>query len=56
MPVMTDSPVRYELRDQVALITLDDGKANAVSHEVADGLHDALEQGEKEADAVMLTG
>ena len=53
---MTDSPVSYELRDQVALITLDDGKANAVSHEVAAGLHDALERAEKEAAAVVLTG
>jgi enoyl-CoA hydratase len=53
---MTDSPVRYELQDRVALITLDDGKANAVSHVVADGLHDALERAEKEADAVVLTG
>ena len=53
---MTDSPVRYELQDRVALITLDDGKANAVSHEVAAGLHDALERAEKEADAVVLIG
>jgi enoyl-CoA hydratase len=53
---MTDSPVRYELQDRVALITLDDGKANAISHEVAAGLHDALERGEKEADAVVLAG
>jgi enoyl-CoA hydratase len=56
VPAMTDSPVRYELQDQLALITLDDGKANAVSHELAAGLHDALVRAEKEAAAVVLTG
>ncbi|HEY6533873.1 MAG TPA: crotonase/enoyl-CoA hydratase family protein [Acidimicrobiales bacterium] len=53
---MTDAPVRYELQDQLAIVTLDDGKANAISHEVANGLHDALERAEKEAAAVVLTG
>lgn len=53
---MTDSSVRYELQGQIAVITLDDGKANAVSHEVAAGLHDALARAEKEAAAVVLTG
>ena len=30
---MPSEKVRYELRDGVAVITLDDGKVNALSHE-----------------------
>jgi len=53
---MTESAVTYELRDRVALITIDDGKANAISHDIAAGVHDALEQAKSEAGAVVLTG
>ena len=48
--------VTYELRDRVALIQLDDGKANALSHAVIDGLHAALDRAEQEAAAVLLAG
>lgn len=48
--------VRYELRDAVALITLDDGRANAVSPAVAAALAAALDRAEREAGAVVLTG
>ena len=53
---MTDSAVTYELQDRVALITVDDGKANAISHEIASDLHDALERANLEAGAVVLAG
>jgi enoyl-CoA hydratase len=53
---MTDSAVNYELQDRVAIITIDDGKANAISHDIAAGVHDALEQAKSEAGAVVLTG
>ncbi len=53
---MTSAPVRYELRDNVALITMDDGKANALSHEMIDGLNACLDTAEREARAVVLTG
>jgi enoyl-CoA hydratase len=53
---MTDSAVTYELHDRVALITIDDGKANAISHPIAAGIHDALEQAKTEASAVVLAG
>ena len=53
---MTDSAVTYELHDRVALITIDDGKANAISHPIAAGIHDALEQAKAEAGAVVLAG
>ena len=53
---MTDSAVTYELHDRVALLTVDDGKANAISHPIAAGIHDALEQAKAEAGAVVLAG
>ena len=31
---MTDEVVRYEVRDRVALVTIDNGKANALSPDV----------------------
>lgn len=53
---MTDSTVTYELQDRVALITIDDGKANAISHDIANELHSALERARSEAGAVALAG
>jgi enoyl-CoA hydratase len=49
-------PVRYETRDAVALITLDDGKANAVSPALVRALGDALDRAQREAQAVVLAG
>src|SRR3954447_25850634 len=40
----------------VAVITIDDGKANAYSHEVLSSVHDARDQAEKDATAVLLAG
>ncbi len=51
----TDSP-RYELDGGVACITLDDGKANALSPELLRALHQALDRAESEARAVVLAG
>jgi enoyl-CoA hydratase len=53
---MTDTSVTYELNDRVALITIDDGKANALSHDITSGIHEALEQARREAGAVVLAG
>lgn len=53
---MTDSTVTYELKDRVALITIDDGKANAISHDIANELHSALERARSQAGAVVLAG
>jgi enoyl-CoA hydratase len=53
---MAGDKVRYELRDGVAVITMDDGKVNALSHEVIEALHACLERAEHEARAVLLTG
>ena len=49
-------PVLYEPRDTVALLRMDDGKANALSYEMMDALDEALTRAEKEAAAVVLTG
>ncbi len=48
--------LRYELRDGVALLTMDDGKANALSHAMLDALMQALDRAESEAGAVVLAG
>lgn len=53
---MSDSPVSYELRDRVAIISVDDGKANAVSHRMAADLIDGLDRAEAEAGAVVIAG
>jgi len=48
--------VRSEIRDGVAVAILDDGKANAVSRAVCDGLCEHLALAEKDAKAVLITG
>ena len=53
---MAEDVVRYELRDAVALIRLDDGKANALGPQTIDALHAALDRAEGEASAVVLAG
>jgi enoyl-CoA hydratase len=53
---MSDGPVHFELRDDVAVVRLDDGKANAISQLVIDGLQQAFDRAEKEAGAVLWVG
>ncbi len=48
--------VQYTLQDKVAVIKMDDGKANALSVEMIDGLLAALTRAEEEASAVVLSG
>lgn len=48
--------VSYELNDGVATITMDDGKANALSHDMFDELEVAFDQAEKDAAVVLLKG
>lgn len=49
------APVQSHRDGDVAVITIDDGKANAVSVEVLDGLHAALDAAE-DARAVVIAG
>lgn len=53
---MTTASVTYDLDGTVAVIRLDDGKANAISHDLLDALHEALDRAESEARAVVITG
>ncbi len=48
--------VALDISNQVATITLNNGKVNAISHELIDALHAALDQAEAEKAVVVLTG
>jgi enoyl-CoA hydratase len=48
--------VSVEIRDSVAVVSWDDGKANALGFEALDALHAALDRAEKDAGAVLLVG
>ncbi|MCA9629817.1 MAG: crotonase/enoyl-CoA hydratase family protein [Myxococcales bacterium] len=52
---MADS-INYELNDGVAILRLDDGKANALGHEVVMTLGQHLDRAEQEASAVLIVG
>lgn len=51
-----DEQVAYRHDDGLAVITLDDGKVNAVSPALIGGVHAALDRAEADADAVLLLG
>ncbi len=49
--------VSYDLRDNIAVLSLDDGKANALSFAVLAGLNEGLDRASKDgAGAVVLAG
>ncbi|MGC8120246.1 crotonase/enoyl-CoA hydratase family protein [Marinobacter sp. VGCF2001] len=48
--------VTYELNDGIATLTINNGKANALGHEVFDALNAALDQAEQDKAIVILTG
>jgi len=48
--------VAYELADSVAILHVDDGKANAFSFALIDALHAAFDRAEKEAKAIAWIG
>lgn len=53
---MSTSPVSYALEGSTAILTMDDGKANALSDGMITDLVAALDRAEKEASAVVLAG
>jgi enoyl-CoA hydratase len=53
---MAATPVRYELDGDVAVVTMDDGKANALSFEMLAALNEAFTRAEAEARATLLLG
>jgi enoyl-CoA hydratase len=50
------SVVTFELRESIAVIGLDDGKANVLSHGLMDAVDEAFTRAEREASAVVLVG
>lgn len=48
--------LNYAMQDRVAILTLDDGKANAVGHAFIDAVHEGLDRAATDAQAVVLTG
>ena len=48
--------VQYKSEENHALITITNGKANAISHEVIEGLNISLDKALKEDKVVVLTG
>jgi enoyl-CoA hydratase len=54
---MTDSLVTLELDGSVGIIRIDDGKANAISHDLGRQFHDALTEAEQqEVSALAIVG
>jgi enoyl-CoA hydratase len=53
---VADEIVQYELKEEIAVLRMDDGKANVVSHALTQALHAALDRAEKEAKAVLIIG
>tara|TARA_B110000090_G_scaffold71944_1_gene82126 strand:- start:4037 stop:4738 length:702 start_codon:yes stop_codon:yes gene_type:complete len=48
--------VTYQSEENYAVITIVNGKANAINHQVLEGLNSGLEAAEKENKVVILTG
>lgn len=51
-----DGPIRYELLDGVATLTMDDGKANVMNLRMLDALNAALDRASADKAIVVLTG
>ncbi len=50
------APATLVIQDNVGVITMDDGKVNAASHQMLEALELTLDQAEEGADAVVLAG
>lgn len=48
--------ITYTTEGDVAVLHMDDGKANVVGHTLIDAIHENLDRAEKEAKAVVLAG
>jgi len=49
-------PATIEIKDEIAIITMDDGKANAINPVMLEALNACLDQAEKEAKVLIITG
>lgn len=50
------TPATVEITNDIALIRMDDGKANAINFEMLEALNAALDKAEAEAKAIVLAG
>ena len=48
--------LQIDISDNVATLTMDDGKANALGHDMIDALHAGLDRAEADARAVVIVG
>ena len=48
--------ITCQIKDNIATVTIQNGKVNAISHEVIDGLNQALDKAENAQAVVVLTG
>jgi len=48
--------VTFEQKGKIGVIKMDDGKANAMSFEMARQINEALDEAEKDSDAIVLEG
>lgn len=53
---MTTEPVSYRLDNKIAVLQMDDGKANALSQAMIDAVLAAIARAEAEASAIVLAG
>ncbi len=53
---MTSDTLSYTVEENIAVVRMDDGKANALSLNMLDSLIEAVERAEKEAGSIVLTG
>ena len=53
---MMNTTVSYQTNEEYAIITIANGKANAINHEVIAGIHSGLDRAESEKKIVILTG
>ena len=50
------APATIEIKDEIAIITMDDGKANAINPPMLEALNACLDQAENEAKVLIITG
>ncbi len=50
------APATLEIKDEIAILTMDDGKANAINPPMLEALHACLDRAEKEAKVLIITG
>ena len=56
MTNLETDPATLTVNDNVGVITMDDGKVNAASHQMLEALERAFDQAEEQADAIVLAG